>query len=555
MATSLKLDPIFEESRPYFTIEKKLDNIIFASVPPDDLVLAVQHIRDTLNGRFIMSVGIDKRELSGGFEVGSIFGLDREKLFLYLRTSVDEIDPHIHSITHLIPGANWAEREVRDLIGVHPDGHPDPRRLVLADDWPEGVYPLRKDFPYNERPAPVSGFKPILRTPPENSSVLPIGPYFPTLEEPAFINLFVEGEQIVGMDYRGFFNHRGIEKMGDAALTYNQTVFISERICGICGAVHSICYCQAVEIAAEIEIPARARYLRTILLELERVHSHLLWIGLACHFIGFDTLFMQAWRIREPAMWLSEFISGNRKTYGMALIGGVSRDLPEGSERRIHEVIDQIEREANAVVDAIFEDSSLRLRLQGTGILSHEDAKALCVVGPTARGSGLAIDARADYPYAAYGELDFEVCVEQSCDNWARTMVRVRELFESIKILRKALEKMPPGPIMAEMTEIPPDREGLCSVEAPRGEAHHYVLTGKEHKPYRWRVRAPSYNNLQAIPVMLEGMSIADAPISVGSIDPCFSCTERIAVIDRASGRTRIYSQDELLKSFRERFS
>lgn len=554
MVTKKRMDPIFEESQAYFTIEKKLDNILFASVPPEDLVSAAQYIRDNLDGRFIMSVGTDKRELGAGFEVGSIFGLDQRKHFLYLRANVDEIDPHIDSITHLIPGANWAEREVRDLIGVHPDGHPDPRRLVVADDWPEGVYPLRKDFPYNERPAPVPDAKPILQKPPKNASVFPIGPYFPTLEEPAFFNLFVEGEQIVGMDYRGFFNHRGIEKMGDSALTYDQTIFIAERICGICGVVHSVCYCQATEIAAGIEVPTRAKYLRTILLELERVHSHLLWIGLACHFIGFDTLFMQAWRIREPAMWLSEFITGNRKTYGMYAIGGACRDLPEGSEKRILEVIDQIERETNAVVEAIFDDSSLRLRLQGSGILSHEDAKALCVVGPTARGSGVAIDARADHPYAAYGELDFEVCVEQSCDNWGRTMVRIREVFEAIKILRQCIEKMPQGPIIAERTEIPHYREGLSSVEAPRGEAHHYVLTGRENRPYRWKVRAPSYNNLQAIPVMLEGMTIADAPISIGSIDPCFSCTERIAVIDQASGKTKIYSQDELLKRFRERF-
>jgi Ni,Fe-hydrogenase III large subunit len=301
-------------------------------------------------------------------------------------------------------------------------------------------------------------------------------------------------------------------------------------------------------------VPRRARYIRTILLELERIHSHLLWIGLACHFISFDTLFMQAWRIREPVMWLSEFLTGNRKTYGTVLIGGLSRDLPEDYEARILPVIDQIEKESRAAVDAILEDNSLKLRLQGSGILSHEDAKAFCVVGPTARGSGLAIDARADHPYAAYDELDVEVCVEEGCDNWARTMVRIRELFDSIKIIRQAITEMPDGPVMAEVKEISPGREGVCSVEAPRGEVHHYVLTGTEKRPYRWRVRAPTYANLQSIPSLLEGMTIADAPISVGSIDPCFSCTERVAVIDKESGLTKVYTQDELLRQFRERF-
>jgi Ni,Fe-hydrogenase III large subunit len=467
---------------------------------------------------------------------------------------VEPTDPRIDSITPIIPGANWSEREVRDMIGVEPVGHPDPRRLVLPDDWPQDLFPLRKDFQYNSHPEPVANARPELRLPPKDSSVLPIGPFFPTLEEPVFINLFVNGEQIVGMDYRGFFNHRGIEKLGEAALTYNQVPFLAERICGICGCVHSSGYCQAVEAAAQIEVPPRARYLRSLILELERIHSHLLWIGLACHFIGFDTLFMQAWRIREPVMWLAEFLTGNRKTYGMNLIGGVSRDLPEGAESRFLAVLDKVEKEAGAAVDAILGDGSLRARLQHSGVISTESAKALCLVGPTARGSGVAIDARVDHPYAAYGELEFQVCVEEGGDCWARTMVRIRELMESIKIVRQVLARMPEGPILAEVKEIPPYREGLSSVEAARGEAHHYVLTGSGQQPYRWRLRAPSYPNLQSIPVMLQGMTIADAPISVGSLDPCFSCTERIAVIDKQSGRTRVYRQEELLEQFRERF-
>jgi len=263
---------------------------------------------------------------------------------------------------------------------------------------------------------------------------------------------------------------------------------------------------------------------------------------------------MQAWRIREPSMWLTEFLTGNRKTYGMNLIGGVSRDLPEGYQARILPVVDRIEKEATAVVDAILEDSSLKLRLQGSGVLSHEAAKAFCVVGPTARGSGLAIDSRSDHPYAAYGEVDFEVCVEQGGDNWARTMVRIRELFQSIKIVRQALAKMPDGPVRAEIKSIPAGREGISSVEAPRGEVHHYVLTGSGQRPYRWRVRAPTYPNLQCVPALLEGMTIADAPISIGSLDPCFSCTERVAVVDRKTGLSRIYTQDELLRQYQARF-
>jgi len=233
MSNPTPAETIAQELRDWIGIEGVADGIIHASVSRENLVSVVKYIRDALGGRFIISVGTDKRELSGCYEVNNIFGLDQDQLFLLLKTSVDAADPHIDSITPLIPGANWAEREVRDMIGVHPVGHPDPRRLVLPDDWPQDVHPLRRDFPYNQRPEPVSDAKPEMRQPPKGCSALPIGPFFPTLEEPAFVNLFVDGEQIVGMDYRGFFNHRGIEKLADATLTYDQVPFLAERICGI----------------------------------------------------------------------------------------------------------------------------------------------------------------------------------------------------------------------------------------------------------------------------------------------------------------------------------
>ncbi len=523
---------------------------LIASVSKEDLIEAVRHVRDDLHGRFITSAGTDMRSVNGNFRISQLFALDAQQQFLVLFSDIDPQTPDIPAITELIPGAAWAEREVRDMIGVTPNGHPDLRRLVLPDDWPADVHPLRRDFPIDERPPAAPENKVRINLPPKDASLFPIGPFFPTLEEPTFINLYVHGEQVVGMDYRGFYNHRGVEKLGDSELTYHQIPALAERICGICGFVHSSSYCQAVEKAAGITIPRRAAYIRTLLLELERIHSHLLWIGLACHFIGFDTLFMQAWRIREPVMWLTEYITGNRKTYGMNRIGGVSRDLPFDAKERITPVIDKIEAQSAQVVDAILEDASLRARLEGAGILSTEAARSYCVVGPTARGSGVDIDVRRDHPFAAYDELEFEVCVETGCDIWARTLVRIRELLESIQIVRQVLKKMPSGLIVAEVDEITPYQVGVSGVEAPRGEVIHYILTGPDNRPYRWRVRAPTYNNLQSVPAMLTGANLADAPISVGSLDPCFSCTERIQVVDRDSGNIRIYRQAELLEKF-----
>jgi Ni,Fe-hydrogenase III large subunit/Ni,Fe-hydrogenase III component G len=523
---------------------------LVASVSREDLVQAVRHVRDELAGRFITSAGTDMRSVNGSFRISQLFALDAQRQFLVLYSDVDPQTPDVPTITGLIPGAAWAEREVRDMIGVTPTGHPDLRRLVLPDDWPADVHPLRRDFPFDERPPAAPENKVRINLPPKDASLFPIGPFFPTLEEPAFINLYVHGEQIVGMDYRGFYNHRGVEKLGDSELTYHQIPALAERICGICGFVHSSSYCQAVEKAAGITIPRRAAYIRTLLLELERIHSHLLWIGLACHFIGFDTLFMQAWRIREPIMWLTEYITGNRKTYGMNRIGGVSRDLPFDAMEQITPVIDKIEAQSAQAVDAILEDSSLRARLEGVGIISTEAARDYCVIGPTARGSGVDIDVRRDHPFAAYDELDFQVCVETGGDIWARTLVRIRELLESIQIVRQVLKKLPSGPIVADVNEITPYQVGVSGVEAPRGEVIHYILTGPDNRPYRWRVRAPTYNNLQVIPAMLAGANLADAPISVGSLDPCFSCTERIQVVDRDNGSVRIYRQAELLEKF-----
>jgi Ni,Fe-hydrogenase III large subunit/Ni,Fe-hydrogenase III component G len=509
---------------------------------------------DKLQARFLISVGTDKRPLTGDFAILHLFSLDREHLYVLLESPVSEKDPRIESITEVIPGANWAEREFRDAIGVHPDGHPDPRRLLLADDWPEGVFPLRKDFPYNYRPPRAENVRRQMREPPAGASVMPIGPFFPVLEEPAYWRMFVEGETVVGCDTRLFYNHRGIEKLGDSVLTYNEIPYLAERICGICGFIHSTCYCQAVEKAAGIEVPRRARYIRTIMLELERIHSHLLWLGIAGHIIGFETVLMQTWRIREPVMWLCEEISGNRKTYGMNTVGGLRRDLPDQIKPKLFETLAEVEKEVIAVRNAVIGDTTLQARTRGVGVLTNEWAKKICVVGPPARASGVAIDARIDHPYAAYDEVPPRIATQEAGDTWARVLVRVAELLESIRLVREALSAMPPGPICAEIKEeIPPGRVGVSVVEAPRGEAVHFVLTGGDNRPYRWRVRAPTYPNLQAMPAMVAGANIADVPITLGSLDPCFSCTERLETIDRRTSEVRVYSHAELLEMSRSR--
>lgn len=550
------IQPSYERVRS--AVAARLGNQALAveSAPPDAVRVripgsavrpAVEALLHGCGARFLVSVGSDRREAEESFAVVHLFSLDSEHVFVALECAVPPDDPHIPSVTDLIPGAGWSEREFRDVVGVVPDGHPDPRRLLLPDDWPEGLHPLRRDVPYDVRPAPVEGVAPRLADPPPGATVLPIGPFFPVLEEPAYFRLFVEGETVVGCDYRGFYNHRAVEKLGDTVLTYNEIPYLAERICGICGFIHSTCYCQAVEKAAGIEVPPRARYVRTVMLELERIHSHLLWLGIAGHILGFDTVLMQAWRVREPVMWLAEEISGNRKTYGMNTVGGLRRDITEEQRRKVLELLVEVEREAVALRRALVADTTVHLRTQDVGRLTAEVARSMCVVGPPARASGVGIDARVDHPYAAYDEVVPQVVTDPGGDTWARVVVRVGELFDSIRLVREGLTRLPGGAVLAEVSsEIPAGRTGISVVEAPRGEAVHYVLTGDDNRPFRWRVRAPTYPNLQALPAMVAGAAIADVPITLGSLDPCFSCTERVEAVDVRSGQVRTWSRREL---------
>jgi Ni,Fe-hydrogenase III large subunit len=364
----------------------------------------------------------------------------------------------------------------------------------------------------------------------------------------------VEGEIVRGCEYRGFMVHRGIEKLADSVLTYNEIPMLAERICGICGCVHSVAYIQAVEQAAAIQPTPRAEFIRTIMLEIERLHSHTLWTGLASHILGFDTLFMQSFRIREPIMWIAEKITGNRKTYALCVVGGVRWDITPELNKELQGVLDTLEKEWTQVVKAVKGDKNLQARTRGVGIADKTLVKDAGLIGPIARASNIPIDNRRDLPYAAYDRVDFDVIVEDGCDVWSRVLVRVREVFESIRIIRQCLEKMPDTPIQLDIKdELPHGRIGLSSVEAPRGESHHFVVTGEDNRPRRWRVRAPTYQNLQGIPAMIKDQQLADMTISLGSIDPCFSCTDRMEIIDIRSGSQRVYTQDELLRLARQR--
>jgi Ni,Fe-hydrogenase III large subunit/Ni,Fe-hydrogenase III component G len=532
------------------------DRHLFAFVERPVLKAVCRYLFRDLDARYIISIGVDDRPFSGEFLVAHNFAFDRDHVLCCLFVSVPPDDPKVDSITDDVPAASWAEREMRDLVGIEPIGHRYPKRLVLPDGWPDGLHPLRKDMSWDHVPEGFDENREFLfDDPPEGCMVVPFGPFHPTLDEPSHFRLYVEGEMVRGCEYRGFMVHRGIEKLAESVMSYNDINMLAERICGICGCVHSVAYSQSVESAAAIKPPPRAEYMRTIMLEIERLHSHLLWVGLACHLVGFDTLFMQSFRIREPIMWIAEKITGNRKTYALCLIGGVRWDLTTDLKAELRQVLDKLEAEWRPVVAAVSKDRNIQKRTRGVGVADRKAVKEFGLIGPVARAAGVGIDCRRDHPYAAYDRVDFDVIVEQGGDVWSRVLVRAREVFESIRIIRQCLEKMEDGPLQAVITdELPIGRMGVSSVEAPRGESHHFVITGENNRPRRWRVRAPTYQNLQAIPMMIKDQQIADMTISLGSIDPCFSCTDRMETIDLKTGKARVWSQKELEELARKHF-
>jgi Ni,Fe-hydrogenase III large subunit/Ni,Fe-hydrogenase III component G len=528
---------------------------LFVFVEPSALKEVCRFVFRDLDGRYITGIGADDRPFSGQFMVAHTFAFDREHLLCGILVFVPPDPPRVESISDAVPAANWAEREFRDLVGIEPVGHAHPKRLVLPDGWPEGAHPLRKDVPWNAVPEGFDDEREFgFDEPPEGCVVVPFGPFHPTLDEPAHFRLYVEGETVRGCEYRGFMVHRGIEKLAESVLTYNEIPVMAERICGICGCVHNVAYAQAVESAVGLRAPPRAEFLRTLMLELERLHSHLLWVGLACHIVGFDTLFMQSFRIREPVMWIAEKITGNRKTYGLCVVGGVHRDLTPEMGAELRQVLDRLEAEWRAVTAAVLKDRNIQKRTCGIGVADRKLVKEAALIGPMARAAGVDIDCRRDHPYAAYDRVDFEVITAEDGDVWSRIVVRANEVFESIKIMRQCLEKMEDGPIQLSIQdELPAGRLGMSSVEAPRGEAHHFVITGENNRPRRWRVRAPTYQNLQAVPAMIKDQQLADMTISLASIDPCFSCTDRLETVDLNSGTTKVWSAEELSRLARWR--
>ena len=327
------------------------------------------------------------------------------------------------------------------------------------------------------------------------SYIIPIGPYHPALEEPVHAKLYTEGEVIKDAEVFVGYNHRGIEKV--------------EQINGI-------------------EVPKRGEYIRVITAELERLHSHFLWLGIACHIIGHDSMFMHIWDERELVMDLLERLTGNRVNYAMVTIGGARRDIDDDLKRDLLKACDALMKPMDRIVEIALTDKTIALRTKGVGVLPKEDAIRLGAIGPHARASGVDVDVRRDSPYCSYGDFKFDVPVVDSGDVFARVVVRALECYESIKIIRQALENLPDTPInLGNKLQKIQKGVAVCRHEAPRGQLTHMVVGNGSFNNYRLSVHVPSFKNTPTVPFMLRNNSVADAGLIIASIDPCFSCLDR----------------------------
>jgi len=385
------------------------------------------------------------------------------------------------------------------------------------------------------------------------SFYLPVGPQHPIHPEAVLLKLRVEGEQVVDADVDASYVHRGIEKAMESK-TYTQGVYLVERVCGICNVAHSTCYVVNIEELAGIEPPPRAQYLRLILEELARVHSHLLWLGLLAHLIGFQTLFMLVLRDRELVMDIIEAMTGSRVITAYNVIGGVRRDLDDALVQKIRESLRGLRGRIMRYKRMLSEDGVVRARTVDVGYLSTSEARELLAVGPVARASNVKYDVRADDPYLVHDEVPFNVVVYDTCDAWGRMMVRVDEVIESIDMVLHAIDRVPSGDHRLRVPPVfrPPAGENVARVEAPRGELLHYVKSDGSERPQRYRIRTPTLANMMALRHMLRSRGnrvvyLADVPVIFGSIDPCICCTARVLVIDE-KGRVSEMTTDELAR-------
>jgi ech hydrogenase subunit E len=380
------------------------------------------------------------------------------------------------------------------------------------------------------------------------SFTIPIGPQHPALKEPGHFQFTVDGEIVTRAYVRLGYAHRGIEKAAEER-NWIQDLYLLERVCGICSHIHAFAYCLAVEQLANVQAPPRAQAIRVLVAELERIHSHFLWMGVSAHEAGFDTLFMYSWRDREQVMDILESLTGNRVNYSANILGGVKFDVSSEQAASIRSGLDFLEDRTHHYLDVLSNDSMFLQRTRGIGVMTRAQAEVMGAVGPTARASNVPRDLRVISPYAAYPQFPVRMVLDSRGDLQARFEVRIQELFESIHVIRNILDGLPEGELSAHMPRRIPAGEAVVRLEAPRGEVFYFIKSNGTDKPERLKVRTPTICNLNSVIRLVVGHQLADVPMILAGIDPCFSCNDRMVQVNRVDrGTEQIMSWGDLRK-------
>lgn len=468
----------------------------------------------------------DERENTGSFMLYYTFACDRDKFVLVIRVSVAEDDPEFPSITPYVPAAHWYEREIKDLFGLRPQGHPDNRRLALHEDWPKKLFPMRRDFKLDSQVPRTEGHFSFKKIEGDGIVEIPVGPIHAGIIEPGHFRFSAVGESIINLEARFFYTHRGMEKLSEGT-TVDNALLIAERICGACSLSHSMAFCQAIEKLTQTKVPARANFIRTIGLELERLYNHIGDVGNICAGVGFAFGTMHGARLKEEIMRLNEKVFGSRFLRGINIPGGVRLDIQEKDHITILDTLQDVEKDFRDLIDILMSTESYLDRVEGTGILEFRTAADLHAVGPAARSVGIDRDVRRDHPYAAYDKVLFGVPVYEQGDVLARIKIRIEETFESMDIIRQALELVLLGEIRAQLGEMNPFSYAVGITESARGENVHFVMSGCDGNIFRHMVRSASYCNWSVVPTTVPGNIVPDFPLINKSFELCYSCLDR----------------------------
>jgi Ni,Fe-hydrogenase III large subunit/Ni,Fe-hydrogenase III component G len=451
--------------------------------------------------------------------------------FVTLVVSVDAACPEVPSLTTAVPAANWHEREMQDLFGIVPVGHPDPRPLVVHDGWPRGVFPLRKSFDGSRRvPVEPAGEFPHVVAEGEGVFEIPVGPIHAGIIEPGHFRFTSVGESVLHLDARLFYTHRGLEKRMEG-LAPLDAFYIAERICGVCSVAHGLGYCEALEQIADIDVPPRARLIRSVVLELERLYNHVGDVGNICAGASFHYGAATGMRLKERLQQLNERLAGNRFLRGLVIPGGVRLDLSGDLLGDLAATLDATLGGLDGLMARIEANPSVVDRLDDTGVLHHQAALDLAVAGVVARASGVDRDARRAHPHGAFAgptPPDLRVATVEDGDANARVTVRALEVRESIRLVGELVRRLEPGRLRIDVAErLPGGRIGLSAIESPRGEAIHWLRTDADGRVERYHLRSPSYHNWPAVALAAETAIVPDFPLVNKSFELCYSCTDR----------------------------